>query len=111
MIPNKELQELAQALKRSAEYNEMMQLRRHVLEHPRFGRQMLMFEREHARLYSLGLAQAEAELRQKKLYAEYRALLAEEEVKRFIESTRAYQRMVSESIAYLTRLLETNRVY
>lgn len=111
MIPNKELQELAQALKRSAEYNEMTQLRRRVLEHPRFGRQMLMFEREHARLYSLGLQQADIALREKKLYMDYRAMLAEEEVKRFIESTHAYQKMISESIAYLNRLLEASRAY
>jgi hypothetical protein len=111
MLPNKELQELAQAFKRSAEYNEMAQQRRRVLEHPRFGRQMLMFERERARLYSLGLQQAEAALREKKLYADYRALLAEEEVKKFIEATHGYQRMVSESIAYLNKLLEANRGY
>jgi cell fate (sporulation/competence/biofilm development) regulator YlbF (YheA/YmcA/DUF963 family) len=111
MIPNKELQELAQALKRSAEYIEMMQLRRRVLEHPKFGRQMLMFERERTRLYSLGLQQADIDLREKKLFTDYRTLLAEEEVKRFIEATHAYQKMVSESIAYLNRLLEANRAY
>jgi cell fate (sporulation/competence/biofilm development) regulator YlbF (YheA/YmcA/DUF963 family) len=106
MIPNKELQELAQALKRSAEYSEMMQLRRRVLEHPRFGRQMMMFEREHARLYGLGLPQPEIELRQKKLYADFRALLAEEEVKRFFEASHIYQKMISESITYLNRQLD-----
>ncbi len=111
MIPNKELQELAQALKRSAEYGEMMRLRRKVMEHPRYGRQMLMFEREHARLYNLGMQQADIELRLKKLYSDYRAVLAEEDVKKFIESTRAFHRMVGESIAYLNRLVETSRVY
>lgn len=111
MIPNKEIQELAQALKRSAEYIEMMRLRRKVMEHPRFGRQMLMFEREHTRLYSPGLQQADISPRLKRLYADFRELLAEEEVKRFIESTHAYQKVVADSLAYLNKLLETGRVY
>ncbi len=111
MIPNKELQDLAQALKRSAEYIEMMQVRRRVLENPRFGRQMLMFERERARLYSLGLQREDVAQREKKLFADHRALLAEEEVKRFIEATHTYQNMISESIEYLNRMLEVNRSY
>lgn len=110
MIPSKELQELAQALKRSAEYVEMMQLRRRVIENPKFGRQMLMFERERARLYSMGLQREEVAQREKKLFADYRALLAEDEVKKFIEATRVYQNMITESMEYLNRLLE-NRSY
>ena len=111
MIPNKELQELAQALKRSSEYTEMIQLRRQVMGHPRFGRQMMMFEREHTRIFSQGLQQADAEQRLKKLYADYRTLLAEAEVKKFMESTQAYQKMIGECISYLNKSLEINRAY
>lgn len=111
MIPNKELQELAQALKRSAEYTEMMQLRKRVIEHPKYGRQMMMFEREHTRLYNLGLQQVDVEPRLKKLYADYHTLLNEVEVKRFIESTHVYQKMIGECITYLNKNLEITRVY
>ncbi len=111
MIPNKEVQELAQALKRSAEYSEMMRLRRKVMEHPRFGRQMLMFEREHSRLYSLGPQQPDVAQRLKKLYSDFRGVLAEEEVKKFIDSSRAYQKLISETITYLNKLLDSGRIY
>lgn len=111
MIPNKEIQELAQAFKRSAEYNEMMRLRRKVMEHPRFGRHMLMFEREHSRLYSLGLKQADISPKLKKLYSDFHALLSEEDVKKFTESAQVYQKMVNDSLTYLTKLLEAGRTY
>ena len=111
MIPNKELLELAQALKRSAEYTEMMRLRRRVVGHPRYGRQALFFEREHARLYNMGLPEAEMALRIKKLYTDFRDLLQEEEVKRFVESTRIYQKLIMDCIAYLNRNLEVSRAY
>ena len=111
MIPNKELQELAQALKRTAEYNEMLQLRKRVIEHPRLGRQMIMFEREHTRLYNLGLQQVDVEPKLKKLYTDYNALLNEAEVKKFIESTHVYQKMIAECISYLNKNLETGKSY
>lgn len=111
MIPNKELQELAQALKRSAEYTEMMQQRRRLIEHPRFGRMMMMFEREQARLFSLGLEEAELEQKMKKLYTDYQTFLAEADVKKFIEMTHIYQRMLGECISYLNKNLEVNRGY
>lgn len=111
MIPNKELTELAQALKRSSEYTEMMQLRRRILEHPRLGRQMMMFEREHARLYNLGLQQVDIEQRLRKLYTDYKALLDEPEVKKFIESTHVYQKMIGECISYLNKNLEASKTY
>lgn len=111
MMPNKELQELAQALKRSSEYTEMMQLRRRILGHPRLGRLMTMFEREQSRIYSLGLQQSDIEQRLKKLYADFQELLAEAEVKKFIDSARMYQKMIGECISYLNRSLENNRGY
>lgn len=111
MIPNKELQELAQALKRSSEYTEMMQLRKRVMEHPRLGRLMAMFEREHTRISSLGLQPADIEQRLKKLYDDYQTLLAESEVKKFIESIHVYEKMIGECISYLNKNLEANRPY
>ncbi len=111
MMPNKELQELAQALKRSSEYTEMMQLRRQIMENPRLGRPMMMFEREHTRLYNLGLQQVDIEPRLKKLYTDYQTLLAEAEVKRFIESTHIYQKMIGDCISYLNKNLEISRGY
>jgi hypothetical protein len=111
MIPNKELQELTQAIKRSSEYAEMSNLRKRVMEHPRYGRQMYFFERENARLYGMGLPEAELTVRLKKLYTEFKGLLEVEEVKKYMESTRVYQKMIVESITYLNRSLEFNRVY
>ncbi|MGI5849335.1 MAG: YlbF family regulator [Christensenellales bacterium] len=107
MVPNKELQELAQALKRSAEYNEIMRLRKKVLEHPRYGRQMLIFEREHGRIHGMNLQAAELSARLKKLYDDFKDLLQEEDVRKFMEAGRAYQKMISESIAYLNRVLDS----
>jgi len=111
MIPSKEVQELAQALKRSAEYTEMIRLRRKVMGHPRYGRHMLYFEREQARLYNMGLPETEVDVRLKKLYTEFRELLGVEDVKSYIESARVYQRSIMESIAYLNRNLEVSRIY
>jgi hypothetical protein len=111
MIPNKEMQELAQAIKRSSEYAEMSSLRKRVMEHPRYGRQMYMFEREHARLYNMGLPEAELTVKVRKLYAEFKGLLEAEEVRKYVEATRVYQKMIMETFTYLNRNLELNRVY
>lgn len=111
MLPNKELQELALAVKKSSEYNEMTALRKKAMGHPRYGRQMYIFEREHARLYSLGLTEAELAVRMKKLYSEFKGLFEAEEIRRYIESTRIYQKLVIEIMTYLNRNLEVNRVY
>jgi hypothetical protein len=111
MIPNKELQDLTLAIKKSSEYTEMMSFRKRVMENQRYGRQMYIFEREHARLYNMGLPEAELSLKLKKLYVDYKGLLEAEEVKKYVESTRIYQKMIFESITYLNRNLELNKVY
>ena len=50
MVPQKELQELARAMKQSDEYMQMMKIRNKIMSEPVLGRQMLAFEREQARL-------------------------------------------------------------
>jgi hypothetical protein len=111
MIPNKELLDLTQAIKRSSEYTEMMSFRKRVMENQRYGRQMYIFEREHARLFNMGLPEAELSLKLKKLYTDFKGLLEAEEVKKYVEATRIYQKMIFESIAYLNRSLELSRIY
>jgi len=111
MIPSKELQELAAAIKKTPEYIQMAALRRNAMLNPRYGRQMYFFEREHARLYNMGLPEAEISARLKKLYSDFRGLLEAEEIKKYVESARAYQKLVTESIAYLNKNLELNRAY
>jgi len=108
MIPNKELTELVRALTQTAEYTEMMRVRRKVMENMQIARQMSAFEREHTRLHALNMSETERSERLKKLYADYTSLLEREEVKGFTAAVRQYQKMVSESIAYLNRHLDMN---
>jgi len=108
MIPNKELTELVRALTQTTEYTEMMRVRRKVMENMQIARQMSAFEREHTRLRTLNITEAERSNRINKLYADYGPLLEREEVKGFTAAVRQYQKMVSESIAYLTRQLDMN---
>ncbi len=111
MIPNKELQELAQALKRSSEYTEMMQIRRQTMEHPRLGRLLMMFEREQKRIFGSGLQQAEIEQKLKKLYDDYQTFLDEPGVKKFMESAHSYQKMIGECMSYLNKSLDISSAY
>ena len=105
MMPNKELQELANALKHTSEYEQMVKLRRNVTNNYR--QHMMSFEREHTRLYRQNLPEAEMVARLKELYVQYKGFLEKEEVRSFLEAARTYQKLVSECIAYLNRLLES----
>lgn len=105
-MPSKELMELVRALTQTPEYTEMMRVRKRVMENMQVARQMSAFEREHARLYGMGISEAERAERLKKLYADYSPLLEREDVKGFTAAVRQYQKMVSESIAYLNRHLD-----
>jgi len=107
MIPSKELGDLIRALTQSAEYTEMMRIRKKAMENMQIARQMSAFEREYARLYTWNISEAERAERLKKLYAEYAPLLDREEVRGFTTAVHQYQKMVAESIAYLSRNLET----
>ncbi len=106
MIPNKELSELVRAMTQSAEYTEMMRVRKKVMENMQIARQMNAFEREHTRLHAMNMPDAERSERLKKLYADYAPLLEREEIKGFTNAVRQYQKMVSECITYLNRNLE-----
>ena len=106
MIPGRELSELVRALTQSTEYSEMMRVRKKVMENMQIARQMSAFEREHARLYNLGISEAERAERLKKLYADYGPLLEREDVRGLTVAVRQYQKMVSDSIAYLNRHLD-----
>ena len=106
MMPTKELAELVRALTQTAEYSEMMRIRKKVMENMQIARQMGAFEREHTRLHALNISETERSERIKKLYGDYSPLLEREEVKGFIAAVRQYQKMVSESITYLNRHLD-----
>ena len=105
MIPGKELSDLVRALMQTAEYTEMMRVRKKVMENVQVARQMTAFEREHSRLHAMNLSEAEHTSRLKKLYADYGALLEREDIKGFTAAVRQYQKMVSDCIAYLNRHL------
>lgn len=106
MIPSKELTALIHALTQSAEYTEMMRIRKKAMENMQTARQMSAFERENARLNALNISETERAERLKKLYADYSPLLEKEEVKGFTAAARQYQKMVSDCTAYLNRHLD-----
>ncbi len=106
MMPTRELTALVRALTQSAEYAEMMRVRKKVMENMQIARQMSAFEREHARISAMRISEAERGERMKKLYADYGPLLEREEVRSFTAAVRQYHKMVSDSIAYLTRQLD-----
>ncbi len=106
MTPNKELQELAAALKKTPEYDQMMSRRRGLMTNYR--QMMASFEREHSQLYHQKLSEADMIARLKALYAKYKDFLEQEDVRSFLGAARNYQKLVSESISYLNRLLEAD---
>jgi cell fate (sporulation/competence/biofilm development) regulator YlbF (YheA/YmcA/DUF963 family) len=106
MVPQKELQELANALKKTGEYENMMQNRRNVMN--KYRQMMTGFEREHAQLYRQKLSEEEMISRLKALYAKYQDFLGKDDVLQFLEAARTYQKLVSECVAQLNRLLEAD---
>ena len=106
MTPNKELQELAAALKKTPEYEQMMSRRTNLMA--KYRQMMTGFEREHSQLYRQKMPEADMIARLKALYAKYKDFLEQEDVRGFLEAARNYQKLVSESIAYLNRLLEAD---
>jgi hypothetical protein len=105
MVPKKELQELAGALKGTTEYSDATRLRRRILEGP-MGRAMQSFEREHTRLLNMGLPEKETAEKLRKLYADYNAFLEQTAVREYIRASQNYRKVVSESIEYLNGLLD-----
>lgn len=105
MLPKKELQELAGALKASPEYTDTLRLRRRIVESP-MGRTMQGFEREHTRLLNLGLPEKEAAERIKKLYADYSTFLEQPAVKEYVKASQSYRKAILESFEYLNSMLD-----
>lgn len=108
MLPLPQLKALAQSLMRTPEYTEMMQHRKKVMENAALGRQMLAFEREHARLMNLNLPAADTSARLKQLFQNYRGFLENKDVQSFMAATHRYQRMISDCVAQLNRFLDIN---
>lgn len=106
MTPNKELQELANALRKTPEYEQMMSRRKDIMT--KYRQMMTGFEREHTQLYRQNLPEADMIARLKALYEKYKGFLEQQDVRGFLEAARNYQKLVSESIAYLNRLLEAD---
>ena len=105
MLPKKELQELAGALRTTPEYTDTMRLRHRILGGP-MGRTMQVFEREHTRLLNLGLPEKEAAERLRKLYTGYSAFLEQPAVKEYVKVSEGYRKTITESFEYLNGLLD-----
>jgi cell fate (sporulation/competence/biofilm development) regulator YlbF (YheA/YmcA/DUF963 family) len=108
MKPLKELKELAHALTQTTEYAEMIRYRKKVMENTVLGRQMLAFEREHARLENLNLPAADTSARLKKLYEGCKDFFENADIQNLLAATQRYQRMISDCITYLNRFLDVN---
>ena len=106
MTPNKELQDLAAALRKTPEYEHMMNRRKLLMT--KYRQMMTGFEREHSQLYRQRMPEADMLMRLKALYAKYKDFLEQEDVRSFLEAARSYQKLVSDSISYLNKLLETD---
>ena len=114
MLPRKELQELARALKTTPEYTEMVQQRKKIMLNQRLNRMMISFEREYIWLLNLDLSEEDKATRLNKLYLNYKDFLKQEEVRSYIEATHRHQKVISDSIRFLNGLLDVSnsgRVY
>ena len=110
MLPKKELQALASAIRATPEYAQVISLRRKLLGNPQLGVHMQNFEREHTRILSAGVPEEEISSRLKKLYADHQSFLDHEEVRNYVQATQAYHQMVSTGMQYLNELLDISRV-
>ena len=108
MVPQKELQELARAMKQSDEYTQMIKSRNKILSDPMVGRQMLAFEREQSRLIQSNVADTDLSTRFKQLNTQYRTMLEREDVRNFVAAASRYQKLVTDSFAALNRMLDIN---
>lgn len=109
MLPKKELQELADALKATPEFSEMVKQRRFILRNPRLGRAMMNFEREHARIMRHDFPEDQVSSHLKNLFNENKAFLEAGEVKAYMKATQGYHNMVTQCVDYLNGLLDVNQ--
>lgn len=106
MVPKRELQALANALKATHEYTQMARLRTQILSDPHLGTKMQNFEHEHARLIGLNLPDEQINARLKTLYDNNKAFLDMPQIKQFSKATQNYHDMIAQSIGYLNDLLD-----
>lgn len=107
MIPKKELQDLAKALKSTPEYVQMIALRQKLMNDPQSGKRMQNFEREHMRIMHRDFPEDQVASHINNLYHEYKDLLEQDNTKAYMSATQKYQNMVSTCIDYLNGLLDT----
>ncbi len=110
MIAKKQLQELANVLKATPEYTEMVRQRRKIMSNQALNRLMQSFEKEHRRLLNLDLSEKDTAAQLEKLYTDNKRFLENEDIRRYIKTTQNYQRTISENINYLNMLLDTGNV-
>lgn len=109
MLPKKELQSLADAIKSLPEYTQMIQSRKRIMSAPHLSRIMQLFEREHTYILNLDIPQADIDTKLKKLYNDSRDFLDKPEISEYIKNVQSYHSMVSQSISYLNSLLDINK--
>lgn len=106
MLPKKELMALAGALKATPEYGDMIRQRRLIMQNPRMGRMVLMFEREHARIMRHDFPEEQAAPQLRSLYNDNKGFLEAAEIKAYMKAAQEYQRMVTQCVDYLNGLLD-----
>lgn len=109
MLPKKELQELANTLKATPEFNEMIKQRRLIIQNPRLGRVMMNFEREHARIMHHDFPEDQVASHLKNLFNQNKAFLETAEVKAYMKATQEYHQMVTQCVDYLNGLLDVSQ--
>ncbi len=109
MLPKKELQYLAKALKETPEYVQMLQYRRTIMKNPRLAKLMLSFERENMKVMHHDFPEDQVSAQIKKIYHEYKEFLEQEVVRGYTQAAQSYQKMVSSCIEYLNGLLDTSQ--
>jgi hypothetical protein len=109
MLPKIELQALANALRATQEFNEMINQRRLIMRNPRLGRTLMNFEREHARIMHHDFPEDQVASHLKALFNENKAFLESAEVKAYMKATQEYHQMVTQCVDYLNGLLDINQ--
>jgi cell fate (sporulation/competence/biofilm development) regulator YlbF (YheA/YmcA/DUF963 family) len=109
MLPKKELQDLANALRSTPEFSEMISQRRLIMRNPRLSRAMMTFEREHARIMHHDFPEEQVASHLKNLFAENKVFLETAEVKAYMKATQEYHQMVTQCVDYLNGLLDVSQ--
>ncbi len=104
MLPKNELMALANALKATPEYTEMMKQRRLIMQNPRLSRVMMNFEREHARIMHHDFPEDQVVPRMKSLFDDNKVFLETAEVKIYMRTAKEYQSVVTQCVDYLNGL-------